>query len=202
MAFGFHPKSEFKKGNKINLNKHNSPETEFKLGHLVSNTMRKKMSDAHQGKLHSEETKKKISVANKGKIKPPLSEEHKRNMSLAKRGKKLTKEHIKNCLRRRTPSSLEEKFQNIVNKYNLPYKYVGNGKFFIENFNPDFINTNHEKIAVEVYARYYKLRNNISIKEWKEKRSKIFKEYGWKIIFFNEIEVNEDNVIAKMKVGN
>lgn len=106
---------------------------------------------------------------------------------------------IKKALTRRIPTSLEDKFQKVIDKFDLPYKYVGDGKFFIEKYNPDFINTNHEKIAIEVYARYYKLRNNISIRKWKEKRNKVFNKYGWKILYFNEVEVNEENILEKIK---
>ena len=104
-------------------------------------------------------------------------------------------ELIKACLRRRIPSSLEERFQNIIDKHNLPYKYVGNGAFILGSYNPDFINTNSEKIAIEVFARYYKKRNKISIEEWKKKRIQVFQNYGWKLLFFNEIQVNEKNVL-------
>lgn len=200
---GHHSKTEFKKGNKVNLNKHNSFETEFKLGHSVSSIIREKVKKAHKDKPLSEEHKRKLSENSAhywlGKHR---SKETRRKMSESKKGRKLTEEHIKKCLTRRIPSSLEEKFQGIIDKYNLSYKYVGNGKFFIERYNPDFINTNHEKIAIEVYARYYKLRNSESIEEWKRERSEVFKKYGWEIIFFNEIEVNEKNILAKMKVGN
>jgi len=108
-------------------------------------------------------------------------------------------ELIKACLRRRIPSSLEVKFQNIINKHNLPYKYVGDGKFFIESLNPDFINTNSEKVAIEVYARYYKRRNKISIKEWKKERTQVFKSYGWQVIYFDETGVNEKNVLKVLR---
>ncbi len=159
-----------------------------KIGTRASEITKRKLSEAHKGlntwikgKHHTEETKLKISEANKGR--------------------KLTKEHIKKCLTRRIPSSLEEKFQGIIDKYNLPYKYVGNGSFIIENCNPDFINTNNEKIAIEVYARYYKLRNNISIEKWKKERAKVFREYGWEIIYFDETEVNEEYVLETLKGG-
>ncbi len=206
MPIGFHPKTEFKKGHKINFGKHTSPETEFKKNHLVSFAMREKMSNAKKGKKHwiygkhhSEETKRKISEGNKG-IFP--TKEIREKISNAMKGRKLTKEHIKNCLRRRTPSSLEKKFQGIVDKHNLPYKYVGDGSFMIGRKNPDFINTNSEKIAVEVYANFYKQLDNRNVEKWKERRNKIFREYGWKVIYFNEVEVNEKNVLAKIKEGN
>lgn len=115
------------------------------------------------------------------------------------KGMKYSDERIKNCLRRRIPTSLENKFQSIINKHNLPYKYVGNGDFIIVGCNPDFINTNNEKIAIEVYARYYKLRNSVTIEEWKSERQKIFNEYGWDIIFFDETQVKEDYILGVLK---
>lgn len=111
----------------------------------------------------------------------------------------LTKEQIRNILRRRIPSCLEKQFQNIINKHNLPYKYVGNGKFFVERFNPDFINTTSEKVAIEVYARYYKLKRPESIEEWKKKRAEVFKSYGWKLLFFDETEISEKNVLGALR---
>jgi len=137
------------------------------------------------GKHHTEEAKKKNRQAHLGNI--PWN-----------KNKKMTKEYIKNALTRRIPSSLEEKFQKIIDKHNLPYRYVGNGSFIIENCNPDFINTNNGKIAIEVYARYYKLRNHTSIDKWKNERAKVFREYGWEIIYFDETEVTEENILVKL----
>lgn len=119
------------------------------------------------------------------KMRQKLSESHKH----------YTKEQLRNMLQRRIPSSLEEKFQNIIDKHNLPYKYVGDGSFILGNYNPDFINTNDAKIAVEVYARYYKKRNHINIEKWKQERIKIFGKYGWDLLFFDETEVNEENIL-------
>ena len=139
------------------------------------------------GKRHSSGTKRKIAETMMGNT----------NAS-GNKGKTITKDQLKKMLRRHIPTSLEEKFQSIVDKYNLPYKYVGDGSFIIGRYNPDFINTNSEKIAVEVYARYYKKRNNISIEDWKIQRSNIFRQYGWQIMYFNEIEVNEENILNKL----
>ena len=160
------------------------------------------MKDRH----HTEKTKEKIRQANKGQI-PWIAGKHhsqksKDKMSESLKGhiawnknKKMTKEYIKNALTRRIPSSLEKKFQEMIDKHNLPYKYVGNGSFIIENCNPDFINTNNKKIAVEVYARYYKLKNHISIEKWKKERRKVFAKYGWHIVYFDETQVNKNTVL-------
>ena len=115
--------------------------------------------------------------------------------------RQFTKEHIRKILTRRIPSSLEEKFMEIIKKCNLPYEYVGDGSFILRNCNPDFINTNNEKIAIEVYARYYKRRNHEDVEQWKEERKAVFKEYGWDLIYFDETEVTEEIVLQKLFAG-
>lgn len=180
----------------------------------ASEESKRKMSESSKGQIAwnkgkickrkpcSEETKKKISEAQKGISKKNKGSFKKgQHISIKtefKKGHKPSADIIKKILHRRIPTSLEDKFQKIVDKNNLPYEYVGDGNFFIEKYNPDFVNTNHEKIAIEVYARYYKLRNNKTIEKWKEDRQKVFNKYGWKILYFNEVEVNEENVLEKI----
>ena len=178
-------------------------------GKEYSEEIRERISKGHEGQIPWNKGKKTgQNVWNKGKTGlQKHSIEWKEKMSERMRGennpfygKHWTKKQLKNILHRRIPTSLEEKFQSIVDKYSLPYKYVGDGSFIIGRYNPDFINTNSEKIAVEVYARYYKKRNHTSIEDWKIQRSKVFKQYGWQIIYFNEIEVNEKNILNKLEV--
>lgn len=190
----FSPTTEFRKGERA------SPKTEFKIGNHPKSEFKK----GHKG---SEEQKRKVSIANKGhaphgfnkETRRKMSESHKGNIPWNKGLKNcFTKETIKKILTRRIPSSLEEKFQKIVDKYDLPYKYVGNGDFFIGRYNPDFINTNSEKIAVEVYANYYKMRRERTIEEYKQNRIQKFKDYGWQILFFDETEVTEQNILIAL----
>ena len=186
------------KMSKVHKGKHHSLETEFKKG---MTSWSKGLTAETDERLKN--VGDKVRKALKGRKRPNISKalmgRKRPDLSKALIGRKLSEEHIKNCLRRRIPTSLEEKFQGIIDKYNLPYKYVGDGSFIIGKKNPDFINTNNEKIAIEVYARYYKLRNDETIEEWKEKRNKVFKEYGWRIIYFDETEVTERNVLNKIK---
>lgn len=161
------------------------------------------------GKHHTQITKDKISktlegnmpwnigTGGKGIMRPNKTSFKKGDVSFWK-GKHLSKEHVRKVLTRRTPSSLEKKFLEIVDKYRLPYRFVGDGSFFIEQYNPDFINTNSEKIAVEVYASFHKRRLFGSIEKWKDEREAVFNKYGWKIIYFDETEVNEKIVSSKL----
>ena len=115
----------------------------------------------------------------------------------------ITKEHIRKSLGKRGMSSLEKRINSVIVKYDLPYKFVGDGKFFIEKKNPDFINTNGEKIAVEVYSRRHKENlRGITIDEWKVRRTEVFNKYGWDIIYIEDYQTNkESDILYLMKGG-
>ena len=93
------------------------------------------------------------------------------------------------------PQSEEHKNKRI----NLPYKFVGDGKFFIANKCPDFINSDGRKIAIEVYyTKHKEYFHKLGLKGWMAERKKIFKEKGWSVIFFNEVEVNEEVILKRL----
>lgn len=163
-----------------------------------------------KNKKHTKEAREKNRLAHLGKMvgeKHPMYGKHhtketRKKISIKQTGRKLTREHIRNSLRRRPMSSLEIKFQQIIQNNNLPYVFVGNGKFFIERKNPDFINTNGEKIAIEVFCKKHKMQfRNMNIKDWKKERQEIFNKYGWKLIFMDETQVNENFVLNILKGG-
>lgn len=217
---GKHLRKEHKeKISLANLGKHSeSPNKEAKekmrLSHLKmweDENYRKHMSEVHLGiipwnkgkiNIYSDEILEKMRVSHlenptKYWLGKKRSKEDREKMSEAAKGRRFTVETLKKILCGRTPTSLEVKFQKIVDKYNLPYKYVGDGSFIVDRYNPDFINTNNKKIAIEVYAGYYKKRN-ISIEDWKIKRSEVFRQYGWQVIYFDETEVNEENILNEL----
>lgn len=179
-------------------------------GKKLSDETKKKISEANKGRKiqfkkrspHSKETKDKIGLANKGKKNMKLSKilkgrdiTWKDKISKTLKGRKQSKEHIRKRLKRKDKSNLEIKFENIINNLNLPYKFVGNGSFFIAGKCPDFINQNGERIAIEVFARIHKEKfRDGGLNKWKKDRKKLFESCGWKIIFFDETQVNEENV--------
>jgi len=78
-------------------------------------------------------------------------------------------------------------FEQICKKNNLPFKYTGDGDFWIHNINPDFINCNGKKIAVEIFGDYwhspllnYKIKEDRTLSY----RKKILKKYGWDLVIF------------------
>ena len=107
----------------------------------------------------------------------------------------------RNCLRRRTMSGLEKRVDDLIQKYELPYKFVGNGKFWIERKNPDFVNTNGKKIAVEVYYKRHKNEFSGGVDRWIKTREKIFANYGWKTLFLEGSNLTNDIIVETLKKG-
>lgn len=80
------------------------------------------------------------------------------------------------------------------------YKYVGNGKFIINGFNPDFISKKSQKI-IEVYGDYWHRRNEVVERD--KRRLKSYKKQGYEtlIIWENELK-NLEYVAAKILMFN
>ena len=76
---------------------------------------------------------------------------------------------------------------------------MGDFSFLIGYKNPDFINVNGEKIAIEVFYDYYKIRCFGSVQKYIKQRKKYFKAFGWETIFFDSKELkNEHNMLKKI----
>lgn len=144
-----------------------------------------------------------------GKKRAPFSEEYKEKQRDAHIGKKYQMSDIgreslrKNMkkaqhesLSRRQITPLELTFQQIIDENKLPYKYSGNGTFIIDGLNPDFININGEKIAVEVFSRYYKEKDFGSIEKYKSKRSERLAAFGWKVYYFEQPQITQEIVLS------
>jgi hypothetical protein len=128
-----------------------------------------------------------------------LSEEtRQRHRELAK--KMWCSELAKKLLCPRKPTSLEKRLIKIMDKFGLPYKYVGNGKFFIERINPDFINRNGKKKVIEVFSTYIKTQNYGSLENYVNNRNSIFKKYGFSCLYLPDDEINRmrDEQIAEL----
>lgn len=208
-----HLSKEHKK--KISKSNKGNPAHRYWLGKKRSKEDREKMSESHKGQTPwiKGKTKEEFpQLSNSGRKRGDIpwnknktgvySKETLKRMSESRKGKKLTKEHIKNSLRRRPISGLEKKVLKVIKKNKLPYQFVGNGKFLIERKNPDFVNTNGEKTAVEVYCRKHKDYFKGGCDEWRKNRSKLFAKYGWKIIFIEDWQTNDENNILNLLKGS
>lgn len=156
--------------------------------------VKKKISNKLKGQKLSFETRRKMALTRKGK---PLPEITKKRISKAKKGKKMTSQHKKNYLKalEKSPNKFEEKCIDLFNRNNLPLKFVGNfnePKFFIAGKIPDFVATNGQKIIVEVFCDYFKIKRYGSVENYKKIRTEIFSKYGWKVLFFSNEEIQSD----------
>lgn len=207
-------------GERVKWSQYNREWNNYLVGHNgtgvpVSEEMKKRISEKEKGKFVSEETRVKISKSKKGSKLSEKTREAMRNKIVSEEAKQKIRDHwvrlknsdryegyIKSIFRRRGITSLEKKFQGIIDKYDLPFKFVGDGNFFIGKKNPDFIGTNEDKIAIEVYARFYKKRNFGDIDKWKRERGDLFLNNGFKSLFFDETEVKDSIVLERIGALN
>jgi len=182
------------------------------MGKLPSEITRNKLSITNKGKHHSTETKRKISEANKGKhsikgirlgIQNPFYgkchiDTTKKTIALKKKvqwqnpeyREKVIKNSLKGLLKR--PTSLEKQMLGIIQKHGLPYKYTGDGSFLIGYKNPDFVNTDGQKVCIEVANTFH---HN---EDYEEKRKEHFAKWGWHCIVFRTDKLDETEVLEKL----
>ena len=161
-----------------NYGKHHSKETRKKISEIL-----KKRGGSFYGKHHSAKTLKKMSDIKKGE---KASQITKAKLREARKHRKFPKYHTK-------PELI---FEGICKKLDLPYKYTGDGAFWIHNINPDFVECNGKKVAVEIFGDYwhspllnYKLKERSTLTY----RKRILKKYGWKLIVFWESDLKRSD---------
>lgn len=89
----------------------------------------------------------------------------------------------------------ESIFMDICNKYNLPFRYVGDSSLWIgqsEKLNPDFIECNGKKIIIEIFGDYWHsplLKRTVREQETLNYRKQHYKRYRWRSIFIWESDL-------------
>lgn len=141
--------------------------------------------------------KKHLEKVRTPKFRNKARETFKLNWKNPKTREKTLKNLLKAMFKR--PTSLEKEFIGIIKKYNLPFRYVGDGKIIIGYNNPDFISTDNKKLIIETANRFHHKENYPKI------RQKIFGKYGYKVLVLwakkdrNELEDNEKEIVKKIK---
>lgn len=99
------------------------------------------------------------------------------------------------------PTTPEKKLLAIIQKHNLPYVYTGDDSFRIGALNPDFVNNNGQKIAVEVFGDYWHGRRDAPWYARENVRRLIMKNYGWDLRVVWEHELNnlpEEEIVRRL----
>jgi len=164
---------------------------EWHKSHIHPMTGRTKEKNPFYNQVHSNKTKQIIGEKNRiNTINSWKNDEYR---------EKTIKAQLKGLFKR--PTSFEKQMSQIIQKNDLPYKYVGDGSFLIGYKNPDFINVNGKKICIEVYHPYFKIRDFGSCENYEKLRSEHFVKYGWETIFIKIInkQFNENEILNKIK---
>ena len=129
------------------------------------------------GKKHSDETKKAIGLSSK------------------------MRKSILNTRKGVLPTKIEKMVKNFLDlNYSKKFKYTGNGKFWIEDMNPDFIRIDEKRECIEVFGCYWHSCPNCFPNTGHEKkkytdkqRIEKFKIYGYRclILWGHDIKKSE-----------
>jgi len=164
------------------------------------------------GQKQSKETKHKISISCKaaGAGTYPRTEEIRQYISKTLSGRplpELTKQKIKKrwqdlefkaktvkaimkaCSRK--PTALEKQVLDAVEQYHLPYQYTGDGSLIIHGICPDFVNTNNQKIVIEVFGNYFHSPKVVG-NDWKRSelgRVMLYNSFGFRCLILWENDI-------------
>ena len=135
--------------------------------------------EKHYGVLKAKQIKKKIGIKSLGRQ--------------ARLGIPFTPEQLKRVLRTRTPNKDELKLNKIL-KTNWPkeWKFVGDGKVWIQGKNPDFININGKKLIIELFG------NRWHEEKEADERKKIFAKYGYQTFILWDYELKNKKKTTQM----
>ena len=188
--------------------RHCSPKTEFSKNTIINgmtlsefnnkaNLSEEKLEKLSITKLGNDYGKYRMEISNikqsermKGNtysVGNKQSEEtiNKRRKTMKERGFDCLENILKNI---KLPTSYEQKIIYLCDKYNIPFKYVGDGKVKINYVNPDFIYED-KKLIIEVYFEYFKIRLFGSCENYETQRIKRFKTWGYKTLFIRGKEL-------------
>ncbi len=101
------------------------------------------------------------------------------------------------------PTKPEIYLNNLIMKYNLPFKYVGDGSVIIYGLNPDFIECNGKKKIIEVFGDYWHdpKKRKIAYTATEYGRKNIFAKLGYSTLILWEhelIEKNEKQIVERI----
>lgn len=157
---------------------------------------REKCSNWQRGRQLSPEHK--ANVTNGVRRNPPwlgkhLPQEVRDLLSWLAKERLLNPQYRRKILSSRRPTDIEQVVIDVVEKYSLPYRYTGDGSFLIGRFNPDFVNTNDRKIAVDIFGDRWHDLKEIPL------RKAAFAEYGWELVILwgHEVKSMTELEIAK-----
>jgi len=89
------------------------------------------------------------------------------------------------------PNKSEIKLQEIFKKHELPFRYTGDGSFWIGFKNPDFVNINSKKQVIELFGRYWHLESD------EEEKKRVYAEYGYDTLVIWDEELKDEQALVE-----
>jgi len=182
---------------------------------ITKDTVYHNCKNAMEGKNHTDKSnllisKRTIEMMNNEKLREYLSLKAKEFQSIPEIKKNNSEKHkelwkdknstyntpefmeklLKGLMKR--PTSFEQKIIILCSKNRLPFVYTGDGRIFIGNKNPDFVNE-EKKIIIEVFLNYFKIKGYGSVENYIKERGEHFSKLGYKTIFIREEEIMDKN---------
>lgn len=168
-------------------------------GRHQSLEVKQAISLKNKGRKHTEEWRKLASQRSSGEnnarfgavvlpeTRRKISEIKKRRCQDPQEVARLLKQVIKGV----KPTKLEQRLMQLIKDYNLPFKYVGDGKVWIAGKCPDFININGKKQFIEVFGIYWHDIFDVA------RRIEHFRQYGFDTLVIWEDELSNIPKVAK-----
>ena len=94
------------------------------------------------------------------------------------------------------PNNKEKILIDLINKNNLPYKYVGDGNLIIGSRNPDFMHNEGNKL-IEFFGDYWHTKKVRCYEETEKGRKEFFKKYGFNTLVIWENELTNPEAVLK-----
>lgn len=170
-------------------------------GRILSKLWRENLSKAKRGKKQSDYTilkrantirkthntieyKMKMSDINKQRFQNMTTEERTSFMkNITKKGQTL-------------PNLFETRCMHEFKKHGIELEYCGDGRFSINGKFPDFVNV-EQKIIVEVYYKFWKIKKYQSLENYQNIRKQHFS--GWKVFFLECDDLQNVNKFYELK---
>jgi len=158
------------------------------LSEALSNARKKKYW--YTGGKPTKETKRKISLSQRNR----WQENHERLSAIVANNlpKEPSEKQLKASLKK--PNKEEIQLIELLQEYNLPFKYVGNGEFILGGKCPDFINVNGRKQVIEFFGNHWHDVFDIA------RRKEHFRQYGFDTLIIWEEELkDQEKLVKKLK---
>jgi len=154
----------------------------YSRGHRVSDEAKLRMSTDRKGKPMSDETRQKMSVSRLEKWRDQTYRQYTIRAS-----------HVAQNKHPNGPETIIGRMlaEIVPNEW----AFVGDGKVWIESCNPDFINVNGKKQAIEHFGDYWHGERARKYQETEEGRTAILAKYGYSLLVIWEHELKHPEAV-------